>query len=101
MCLERYAKNRLEKSPKIGKKNQKKLRGAKLQYNIYDLLKKSIKIPFFILLVSSRWSCLLNEPKSASIFCAIGSFKSLVYFSMVDTHDMLEEAQQDHYCYNL
>ena len=39
----------------------------------------------------------MNEHKSASIFFGIGSFKSLVYFSMVDTRDASEEGQQD--CY--
>ena len=48
-------------------------------------MKKLVKTAFFIPLVSSMRSCLLNELKSASKFRAIGSIKSLVYFSMVDT----------------
>ena len=51
--------------------------------NIYGYLKKSVKTAFFIYLVSSWWSCLVNEPKRASIFLANGSFKSLAYIPMV------------------
>jgi hypothetical protein len=82
MCLERYAR-------KVGLKNRQKTRKKDIELQIlyvlnystkvdYDLLKKSVKIAFFIPLVSSQWSCLLNEPKRASIFHAIESFKSLM-----------------------
>src|ERR1700730_4599144 len=52
---------------------------------IYALWKYSVKMAFFMLLVSSRWSCMLKDPKSASILHAMGSFKSSMYLPMVDT----------------
>jgi hypothetical protein len=54
---------------------------------VYYLWKKSVKTVSFMLLHSSRWSCLLNEPKRASTLCAMGLFMSSIYLltRMVDS----------------
>ena len=38
----------------------------------------------FMVLVSSRWSCLLKDPRIASVLRAMKSFKSFMYLPIVE-----------------